>query len=171
MTNLGVVVLVGCLCVSVVVNVFVVLGREGGGRVVEERVEGEWEGKEKTIVKGGRYDNRDRERERERESDVSPTVSLSYIPPSIDTTIRRPPLLRSLYHLVLVPCHGVWVGNKLEDVYDVNKWVLESFKRDAEEEEEETRARVRVFVEHVKKGYVIIVCILSLLTNNVFYLF
>jgi hypothetical protein len=78
---------------------------------------------------------------------------ISYIPPSIDTTIRRPPVLRSLYHLVLVPCHGVWVGNEAEDVYDMNKWVLEQFDRDGEENrKEEDEARVRAFVEHVKKG-------------------
>lgn len=166
-TNLGVLVLVSCLVLSVVHNLRVGLGSDG-----VERDDGQaawWSGR--GTADGDANGHRERigakklfkdtddapvlkENDRERVQSAAKQQP-ARIPPSIDSTIRRPPALRSLTHLVLVPCHGVWVGNAPDDALDTNKWVLEAYDGTVRSDRaREDRLRVKAFVEHVKKAYV-----------------
>jgi len=60
---------------------------------------------------------------------------------SVLATIARPPVRKTLNHLIIVPCHSIWTGhdswNREED------WMLESYQTGS--------ARVQAFVQHITK--------------------
>ncbi len=57
------------------------------------------------------------------------------------------PARERLEHLVIVPGHGIWQGSNASDVLNEDAWILESYQNGLKS--------VEVFVDHIKKGYVL----------------
>jgi hypothetical protein len=60
------------------------------------------------------------------------------------TRIIRPPSHTNLTHLVLVPCHSIFLGTSASDVASESNWVLAPFQRG--------RGRTRSFWRHIVEG-------------------
>ena len=73
---------------------------------------------------------------------------------SIEDTIERPVGLKELEHLIIVPGHGVWVGNDEGDAWREDKWILEAYPNQ-NRSMEGAKARIGAFIEHIRRGYVI----------------
>lgn len=66
-------------------------------------------------------------------------------PDSILSTIARDDAVKRLTHLVIVPGHGIWKGTSQEDMFDEEKWALESYQIGG-------GRRVRAWVKHIQIG-------------------
>lgn len=68
-----------------------------------------------------------------------------------------PPALQALDHLVVVPGHGVWLGNSGSDAANASMWALDAqlgIGAHDEKDVQRARMRVRAFVAHIRKGYI-----------------
>ncbi|TFK44485.1 hypothetical protein BDQ12DRAFT_730541 [Crucibulum laeve] len=65
-------------------------------------------------------------------------------PSSVLSTINRSPTVNNLDHLILVPCHAIWVGTKSSAYMDEVNWILEPYQRGGN--------RIAAFLEHIKQG-------------------
>ena len=64
------------------------------------------------------------------------------------TTVERPPERKFLTHLIVVPCHSIWVGSVSWS--EEKDWLLESYQRGS--------SRVKAFYEHIARGCAFINC-------------
>jgi hypothetical protein len=75
-------------------------------------------------------------------SNVSYSTLYSHHPAAI--RLVRPPVAQGLTHLVLVPCHSIFLGASPEDRVDEDAWALASFQRG--------RGRIQSFWRHIVAG-------------------
>ncbi|KAL5483269.1 hypothetical protein ACEPAI_8499 [Sanghuangporus weigelae] len=66
---------------------------------------------------------------------------------SIENTIDRYTVFRELDHLVVVPGHGVWLGNEAREAYKEDAWALEHYQTG-----EGARSRIETFIAHIRRG-------------------
>ncbi|OCB88603.1 Isochorismatase hydrolase [Sanghuangporus baumii] len=66
---------------------------------------------------------------------------------SIESTIDRYAFFQELDHLVVVPGHGVWLGNEAREAYEEDAWALEHYQTG-----EGARFRIETFVAHIRRG-------------------
>lgn len=76
----------------------------------------------------------------------TPSVPIHVIHPQDvpATRISRPSLHTNLTHLILVPCHSIFVGNDVEGRLDDESWILADFQRD--------KGRPKSFWRHISEG-------------------
>ena len=65
-------------------------------------------------------------------------------------TLPRPANFVNLDHLIIVPGHGVWLGNRAEEVSNESYWHLEAYH--VNNHEMRLRSRVDTLVKHIQKG-------------------
>lgn len=66
---------------------------------------------------------------------------------SIESTIERYAAFQELDHLVVVPGHGVWLGNEAREAYEEDAWALEHYQSG-----EGARSRIEAFISHIRRG-------------------
>jgi hypothetical protein len=64
--------------------------------------------------------------------------------------VDRPEYAKNLTHLIVVPCHGVWIGSRPELRSDEDEWLLQSFQRNS--------GRVQSFFSHIARGCAFTCC-------------
>lgn len=103
LTNLAVVLLLGVMSLSLLVNVRHFLGSD------EQHPHFRWHAAWDELADAAVLD--------------------SGRPPSVETTIHRDPRMAEVNHLVMVPGHAVWMGSDASTAEEDGDWELESFQR------------------------------------------
>lgn len=67
-------------------------------------------------------------------------------PYSILATVERDSTLHSLQHLVIVPGHATWTGSKIEESFDEESWLMDSFQQG------DKTARINAYYNHIVRG-------------------
>ncbi|WWC87208.1 uncharacterized protein L201_002095 [Kwoniella dendrophila CBS 6074] len=72
----------------------------------------------------------------------------SKLPLSIETTLERDKRFKELNHLIMIPGHAIWLGNKnnekdISNIRENGDWILESMQKSGS---------VKTYIKHIEKG-------------------
>ncbi|KAF8995472.1 hypothetical protein BDQ17DRAFT_1365658 [Cyathus striatus] len=77
-------------------------------------------------------------------SDVYNVQNLNSQYRGVLSTVSRKPFLQALQHLVIVPCHSIWVGMDSRGRLHEDDWLLEPYQKGGN--------RIDAFFQHIQKG-------------------
>jgi len=66
---------------------------------------------------------------------------------AIENEVARPDAIQQLHNLIIVPGHGIWLGQGGESVLNESSWALEFYQQG-----DGSASRISAFVSHIRKG-------------------